>query len=753
MVKDKIKAIGRVAALIVMMITIVVIVAAFIRSRRQTRPPGPVRAASAMKANVTSVVEGYQTVRTENGRETLRLLAAKDIAYSDGRHELEKVDLTAFGEPLPGQGPKTTRIVADRGAYLPGQSLVTFEGNVTVTSSDGLVVTTQSLNYEQQTQVASSDVAIQFRQGDLQGSAVGAQLFAKTRQLTLLREAYLISTRNDPPSANRLPIEIRGEKAGYDETQGVLRFEGQANAKQGERTAQADLMVGRLDPATKKLARIELRGQSQLKSIADRNVSEIIAREMDFLLDGDEHLKSSVARGSARAFSLKDGSPREILAEQIEVQYQVQQNRSLPQKVMTEGRTTIRLEAPGEAGTVASISERVLEADGVQATFREDGQTFAEILARGNAALTVTPRPVTPKAERKRLKADQFLVTFAEAANRIRDFQADGKAWAEFEPLSPGSQRQKRTISGKKLTAQFQEETQDVAEAVMEGGVKFTEGDRTAVAARATYAAGAQAVALRGKPQLWDSSARADAEEIDANLDSGESLLRGRVRTTYFSRETTGGAAPFKNRQAPVTVASDNAVVRHREGAARYLGNARAWQEDEFVRADQLEIDRGERSLLALGHAQSAYYQLEREVEKGKKQIVPVFATADRISYNDGSRRTFYEGAVRIRQGTDLLEAASAEALMDDDHRLVEITATTDVIMTQPDRRARGEKMVYIVKDDTATMTGSPAVLEDRQSDLVTKSEKLTLHLGDARIEANSNGGGKKRVKTTHRIQ
>jgi lipopolysaccharide transport protein LptA len=212
-----------------------------------------------------------------------------------------------------------------------------------------------------------------------------------------------------------------------------------------------------------------------------------------------------------------------------------------------------------------------------------------------------------------------------------------------------------------------------------------------------------------------------------------------------------------------VTVVADSAVVRHpiseanrapvSGGKANYSGNVRAWQENEFVRADQLELDRGERILLAVGNAQSAYYQLEREVEKGRKQIVPVFASADRIRYNDGSRKTLYEGSVRIRQGTDTIDAANAEATMDEEHRLLEMVATGQVVVTQPDRVARGERLLYNFKDEQARLTGRPATLEDRLQQVLTSSDQLTLSLRDGRFDAADEPGGRKRVRTTHRIK
>jgi lipopolysaccharide export system protein LptA len=171
------------------------------------------------------------------------------------------------------------------------------------------------------------------------------------------------------------------------------------------------------------------------------------------------------------------------------------------------------------------------------------------------------------------------------------------------------------------------------------------------------------------------------------------------------------------------------------------------------VRADNMELDKGERFMKAWGNAQSAFYDFEREVEKGKKEIVPVFAQADRITYNDETRTAHYEGSVRVRQGTDRINSLVADAIMDEEKKLVQLTASKEVVMTQPSRRGTGDLLVYTAKTDTAVLTGNPAIVEDSEQDAVTKSAKLTLHLHDARIEANEESGGKKRVRTTHRIQ
>src|SRR5215510_8902774 len=146
MLREKIPAIGRIGSLLVLIIAVVVIVAAFIRARRHAPQrdfaPGP----PVLSGKVVSIIEGYKYTQSDpkTGREKLRMLAAKDIAYEDGRHELEKVDLTAFGQGENGLAKgKSYRVVADRGSYLRDQSQVTFMGSVKVTSSEGLEVKTE----------------------------------------------------------------------------------------------------------------------------------------------------------------------------------------------------------------------------------------------------------------------------------------------------------------------------------------------------------------------------------------------------------------------------------------------------------------------------------------------------------------------------------------------------------------------------------------------------------------------------------
>src|SRR5215510_5217625 len=676
MIREKIPAIGRIASLLVLIVAIVVIVAAFIRARRQPPIGGFDPRPPELSGKVVSIIEGYKFVKSDpkTGRETLRMLAAKDVAYEDGRHELEKVELTAFDIE---QG-KSLRVVSDRGVYLRDQSQGTFSGNVRVRSSDGLEVLTETIIYEQQSAIARTEVPVRFRHGEVSGTSVGATLRCKDHVLTLPQSPHVVITDPDPKKTDAQPVEIRGDRAEYVEKDGTVKFEGNVNVTQGERQGRADLATGFVNTQTKKIERIEMRGNSRLESREKGKASEAQSRDMDFFFDEQRRLKQSAAYGAARVRSLEPDSPREITAERIDITYKPNETGSALQTIATQGRTMMKLEAVLGSAKESDWSERVIEADAVQSHFREDGKNLARAEANGNAVLTVTPKRVTPESEKKTLRAARFTAEFFETGNAIKTFVAETNAVAEFDPMQPGvkekdntPKRLKKTLSGKKMTTNFSQQTQDVTDLKVDGDAKLVEGERTAVAARGVYTASNQVVAMRGKPQVWDPSLRASADEIDANVNTGESELRGHARTTYFSRESTGGAAPFKNRKQPVTVASDRALVKHNEGAARYLGNARAWQGDDFVRAENIEIDKGERVMTAWNNAQSTFYDFEREVEKGRKEVVPVFTTSDRIVYTDANRTAHYEGLVKIRQGTDQIDSATADAVMDEENKLV----------------------------------------------------------------------------------
>ncbi len=747
--KDRLPLIVSTLAMVFLLGTVGVIVTTIIRRSRLVQTPPPVKAAAMLSDQIISITEGYRYTTTENGKRKFQLVAARDTSYADGRHELEQLDLTAYAA----DGNENLRILADRGAYRQEQGVVSLTGKVKVTNREGLEVLTESLVYNQREDIASTDVPIQFKRAAISGSSTGAVFNAKLHTLALHKDVEVVNAapQTTKDAKEGVPVVVRGSKADFAENEGIIKFTGDVQVTQGTQIARGDTITGVLEPKTQKLLRVEMRGKSALRSEEPGKVSSIEARDIDFAFDETQHLKNATAVGAAHARSLEKESPRDITAERLEATFLRSETGGGLQTINSQGRTTLKMSPePGDKSPKAVDS--VLEADSLKVVFGKDGKFLADADASGNAVLVMTPTQVTPEADLKRVRAAKLKAHFYETGNIVESFVAEGGAVVDFEPLAKETKRNKRTLSGTTMTGHVSQETQEIADLQVDGDAKMVDGKREANSARAVYTASAQTIALRGKPVVWDESARTNAEEIDANLRDQHSFARGRVRTTYYSRETTGGAAPFKKSKAPVFLTAERAVIRHREGVARYTGDVRAWQDDNFISAETVEVDNNERQMQAWTDVQSALYSIEREVEGGKKEMVPTFASADQMSYRDETRVIHYEGKVRIRQGTDRIEAAVADMFIDKENKLTRMTAARDVILTQPQRRGSGDKIEYTAANEVAVLTGNLAEVEDKERGVSTKGARLTMHLRDARIQVNDEGGAK-RVRTTHRIQ
>ncbi|HWP43977.1 MAG TPA: LptA/OstA family protein, partial [Blastocatellia bacterium] len=442
---------------------------------------------------------------------------------------------------------------------------------------------------------------------------------------------------------------------------------------------------------------------------------------------------------------------REATARTIEALFVAGPQGNTVESIKADGDAVVRVAAPPAASESDNPASRELSARTISLQFYEDGRNIRSAQAEGDAVLRVIPVRSEPRADKKTIRAPRMDAEFFEQGNRMRLFNAAGGVRLELEPTVSGSAPARVTTS-ESLSATFLADSQDIERVTQEGDFKYNEGDRNAVAARASYDGRSEVLSLRGqRPMIWDSKARTQADEIDYDRRSEVSRARGDVRTTYYSRETTGDSTPFKNTRSPVFLTAERAEARNREGVAIYIGNARGWQDDNFVKGDRIELYEEGKRLVAIGHVESALYTTEREVEEGKREIVPGFASADRMTYSDADRLVHYDGKVRARQGTDRIEASSVDVYLKEETNEVErLIAEGSVVMTQPRRRASGDRLVYTAEDGRAVLTGRIARVEDADKG-TTMGAELTFYSRDDKITVeNQQGTG--RVRSTHRL-
>jgi LPS export ABC transporter protein LptC/lipopolysaccharide transport protein LptA len=720
--------------------------------------------APELSKQVTSVIEGYERRVMDGEKLKLFVRAARDITFSDNHHELEEVHLEVY----PETGDKPDQITAQRAIYLPDEqnsnkARVWFAGDVRMETRDALKAATEKIAFDQGTEVAETDAPLTFERENVSGSATGALVDAKHKKLDLHKDVVITVTPDarlahsaKNPARSR-PVMIHAGRAAFDQLRNHLTFTGGATAEQ-----ERDVMSGEQLAATlnnqKRVEKLEARGNSYLRSMSEGGGAEVHAADMDFFFDADQRLQKAAASRDVRARSLEADSQMELTgAASLEVDFASQNERSLLKEMRAGGRSVVTLSAPQSRATDPRAANKRLTADAVKLVWRATGKELERAEANGNAELVVDPVQKTATSDTKTLTAPQFSCDFYEVGNLAREFTATGgEAKAVITPVQPTDDRAERTLTAQKMTATFVRETQDVERFLAEGDAKFNERDRNGHAQSAAYTTADETVRLRGgEPTVWDSRARTKAVEIDSDTRNDTSFGRGKTATTYYSQEQTNGATPFQKVKSPVYIVSDRAEFRHVTGVAIYTGNARAWQDDNFVRADTITIYRDTKRMEGEGHVQSALYQARRKDANGTGTVVPAFATADAMSYSDDERILRYSGNVDIKQDTDRIRSEVANIyLLRETNEVEKTIAERSVVVTQPGRQGTGTWAQYTAADETVVLKGAPARVEDAEQGS-TEGGRLTVYLRENRVVSDDPRGPQAggRVRATHKIR
>lgn len=708
-----------------------------------------------LSKEVKGVVEGYEQRVTKDGRLYMHVKASRDITFSDDHHELENVTVAVY----PPQGDVPDQISAARAIYQPDTNIVSFVGNVKIDTKEKLQVATESLSFDQKTGVAQTDAAVAFNRENVSGTSTGAVVEQHAKRLELKKDVAIkiepqLTGANKSTTRAR-PVTIRAARGTFEHEAQRLTFAGGATVEQ-----ERDIMSGENIYATlnqeKRLQKAEIRGNSYLRTMEPGRAAEVHAVDMDFFLDKDQRLERAFANKDVKARSLDADSGFELSGSStLEVLFQATADASLLKQMNAGGRSVITLSAPKSKASDPRAANKRLAADAVRLSWRGTGRDLEKAEAWGNAELFIDPVTSSARAERRQLNAPNFDCDFFEAGNLARTCKAAGGAKAVMNPVQPTPNRGTRTFTSQTITAVFVKDTQDIERLDGQGDGKFNENDRNGVAANVSYTAADETVRMRGgDPTVWDSRGRTKAVELDSDLGNDVSYARGRTATTYYSQEQTNGATPFSKTKSPVYITSDKGEFRHETGQGIYTGNARAWQDDNFVRGDKLVIYINDKRMEAVGHVQTAIYNSKRRVENNTA-VVPVFASADSMFYTDPDRTIHYEGNVDIKQGTDRMTGGVADVYLSKDSNEMEKTiAQRNVVLTQPNRRGTGDWVEYTAANEIAVLKGTPARVDDIEQGK-TEGARLTVSIRENKVTADDARGplSPGRVRSTHKIR
>jgi lipopolysaccharide export system protein LptA len=689
-----------------------------------------------ISVDIQQTAEGFKVSKSEQGRTLFTVQASKAVQFKKGGHtELHDVSIILYGR----DSSRFDQIYGDDFEYDPQSGDASAKGEVRIdleANPMGLVnpdqtppkelknpihLKTSGLVFNQKTGNAGTDQKIEFRTAQAIGTAVGARYVAKDRVLTLESKVDINVSGPNACHITALRAMITKDPRNIELIQPQL-------VRGGQRVTalRATLFLDDKNAVDRILAQGDvqaaLRGRSNVAARADSAeffLAEKGSALRNSVLSGNVQLASTgaqVASASAGRFVLDFAGKKDL------------------QKVHAERDVRLRQQQASVTGPVSGGKGQDVEiAASAMDAFLVDGH-LDRAQTDGAGQITITQPGSDQRAV---ITAAQFEARFDERSHLKA---LHGAPDARITTLTPG--QPDRTSTSATLDVAFRP-SGGIEAITQQGDLAYVDGERKAWADRARYTPADQLLVLTGSPRVVDSGFSTTAQTMTLNRATGSLMADGDVKSTYSELRPQPDGALLAS-SAPIHVTAKKMSANRSPSRAIYSGAARLWQNANIVEAPSIEFDRDTRSVIAQGDGARVSTVLVQVDKNGK--AIPVTITCERLSYVDKERKVHFEGGVIARGGDVTIASLQMDAFLlsaggsgagssavPATGRLDRIVAEGQVAITQPTRRATGDKLVYSIAEDKFVLTGGPPSIFDAERGKIT-GDSLTFYKRDDRV-------------------
>jgi LPS export ABC transporter protein LptC len=662
-------------------VALAMVVAFAFQRRAESRRDGVV--GSDPKALVETI--NFNKTRHNRDKEEVRIQAGVMRAYGDGTAKGEKLKVTTVRS-----GGREFVLTSDRAEVGKNESSYVLDGNVQLTSSDGLAINTERASYVEAEGVIRAAGPVTFSRGRMSGSGIGFSYDKNQDRLRILKDVSVQSTAGSNAEGAQAPMTLTTSTLELDRPADVMRLDKPFKITRGTEVIEAANGVGHLTPEEDRLRLLEMRAGSSITAApgGPGSLQNMNGRDIDLTYGADgetlEHARI-IGNGVIRVAGEAQQASRRISAETFDVPLGAAGTR--PTALTARGR--VELELPAEKGTAAkNITAESLDAKGDEA----NGLTSAVFLGK---------------------------VVFRE-----RSAEVDRQATSETlqVAMKPGFSA--------------------IDEATFLRPVEFVDGGMTARAARGRYAVTAGTLDLSGtepgfvRPSVRDERINIDANAIDIVLEGPRVHARGAVRTALQpSKGDTESKTPsmFKEDQ-PVNVTADDLKYDGAAEVANYSGNAQLWQAETTIKGLLISLDSKTGDLKASGDPVATTTVLMQTTKDGRKERTIANAKSKELSYEESQRRATYLGEAYVNGPQGEMRAPRIELYLKSSGDELERAEGYDgVTLTEPRRKTTGDRLTYTSADEKYFITGKPMKLVDECTG-TTEGRSLTYLKGADRI-------------------
>lgn len=675
--------------------------------------PDPVAPAPTPRTDPAALTETAAGTLTFLNGETIAFEHA--LSYADGRSSLRGVIAR-----IPQQDGRTVTVTAREALQRTSGSRfgqILAKGDVEVTTSDGLHVTTAEADYDETTALVRAPGRVEFQSGRLSGSGVGATYDAGADRLSLLSQAQVAVA---PDASGGENLAVTAGSAHLARREHLLGFEEDVRIERTDRVIEA-------------------------------------AQATLHLTDDDSRLTVAELRGGARVArpegtGTQPGALALMQATDMDLHY-AEDGRTLRQTALREDAA---IELAGDAGG----AERRIRAGRLDVDLGPDGATVTRLAGWDGVRLDL-PAPAGGPTQ-------TILASALDAQGSERDGLSTARfvGSVEFRESSGATKTTaayERVARSPALALELRPQMGGVASARFSGGVRFTDGAWQAEAPEASYdpergvltLAGAKAPPL---PRIADDRITVDATAVELALTMRRVVAEGRVQSVFHpaakdrplaTSDATRVPAMLDDTQ-PVYVTGEKLVYDGQASVATYSGGARLWQGDSLIVGETITVDDRRGNLTASGQVRSTL--LIGDARRAASAPGRTTGEGAELQYDDTGRRAVYVGEpahVNGPQGD--LKAGRIELLLAEHGReLARVEAYEEItVHIEGGYTARGTRLTYFTESQRYHMQGQPVrILEEkRQGCRETIGVVLTFTRSTDTINVDGTDGNRSRTR------
>jgi len=721
--------------------------------------------------DIQQTSEGFSISKSEGGRTIYTVRASNAVQFkTGGRADLKNVHIVIYGKAHD----RYDQIYGNEFVYDQSTGDITASGEVHIDLQgyaegpskpdqappdelkNPIHLMTHALTFNQQTGIAQTEEVVEFRTLQANGTAKGAYLDSKNNRLLLKADVHAVTTGKTPATITGTSGTIQ-----KDPREAVLE---NGRIDQPDKTLTSDQITMLFAPdntvqhmVTEGNVHIESRGPT---------IIDIVGPHGDVNMGPHNAIQQAILSGGAK-FDTRGENLTHGGADTFILDFEAENQPSLFH--MVKNAWMKQDPHPDKSGS----SGQPMQIDADQLDFKlENGNELKTGDTFGKAKITILPSPPKSKhaasANAKHQDMGSNATTVATAGKFHANFGDDsriqtlhGSPDTRIVSTSPGQPEKVSTSQDLDVTFDadggVEKLVQTIDFAYHEPSPDPDTGGRSAFADVATYTPGDEVLLLNGSPRVIDGGMTTTATVIRINRQSGDAFADDDVKTTYSDLKPQPDGALLATSD-PIHVTAAHMTGRNQPGVAHYTGNVRLWQGANVVRAPKIDFDNSNRSMVALGDPSHPVMSLfVQQSQDGK--LTPVDVTSNRLTYLDEERRARYTGNVFAKTTTGTISAEQIDVYLKPEQaagdsstitpkkpqvpgaegpsKIDHMVAVGRVIVTEPNRRAVGDRVVYTTDDGKYYLTGKSPSIFDAEHGTVW-GDSLTFYSHDDRVLVES---------------